>query len=199
MELLQNLGTRKSRSGKSYQSMGVFLCPHCNLVVERLLNAGRKQISCGCRPTIRQTVHGYSRRGIRHPLYYVWKGMVRRCSVTTCTSYQYYGGRGIKVCDEWRQDIGAFIAWSVHNGWRAGYEIDRIDNNGDYTPHNCRYVTPTVNKRNRSNVKLNPDTVREIRWLNSVGIARKELASITGVTHCTISDVIRNITWQNIV
>lgn len=75
--------------------------------------------------------------------------MIRRCYSESYTAYPDYGGRGIRVCDEWREDTTAFIEWALANQTSRGLHLDRIDNDGDYTPDNCRFVTPTVNGRNR--------------------------------------------------
>lgn len=81
-------------------------------------------------------------------LHEVWKEMKRR------VKGKYYGTmvykkKGIKVCDEW-QDAKPFLDWSIQNGYKEGLQLDRIDNDGDYSPENCRWVTPKENARNRA-------------------------------------------------
>jgi hypothetical protein len=76
--------------------------------------------------------------------------MKRRCDDPKVRMYRYYGGRGIRVCEEWRNDYHAFKVWSVQHGFRDGLEIDRIDNDGNYEPSNCRYVTKRENLKNRN-------------------------------------------------
>ena len=63
--------------------------------------------------------------------------------------YKDYGGRGIKVCDEWLDDFKAFYDWSMKNGYLSGLQIDRIDNDGNYNPKNCRWVERAINSSNR--------------------------------------------------
>ena len=76
-----------------------------------------------------------------------------RCYSKNCFHYKNYGGRGIKVCDEWLVGTDNFIKWARENGFKLGLEIDRIDNNGNYSPSNCRFVTRKENCRNtRKNV-----------------------------------------------
>ena len=76
-------------------------------------------------------------------------GMIRRCTDERCASFRYYGGRGISVCQEWRDSPARFIAWAITNGYRTGLEIDRINNDGNYEPDNCRWVTHSVNQLNK--------------------------------------------------
>lgn len=74
--------------------------------------------------------------------------MRRRCYYVKDKHFKDYGGRGIAVCESWRQSYCDFREWAVKNGYKAGVQIDRIDNAGNYEPANCRWVTPTINARN---------------------------------------------------
>ena len=85
-------------------------------------------------------------------LFNLWQTMKARCENPRREKYKDYGGRGIKVCEEW-QNASAFVMWALVNGYAEGLQIDRIDNNGDYSPENCRFVTPKENSRNRRNTK----------------------------------------------
>jgi len=78
----------------------------------------------------------------------VWKGIVQRCKNPNSTKYENYGGRGIIVCAEWASSYATFKKWALTNGYTDELYIDRVDNNGDYSPHNCRFVTVTENNRN---------------------------------------------------
>ena len=79
----------------------------------------------------------------------LYKNIKARCYILSCSSYKYYGGRGITLCDNWLSDKFEFIMWAIKSGYKIGLEIDRINVNGLYSPENCRWVTHGENCRNR--------------------------------------------------
>ncbi len=87
---------------------------------------------------------------MEHPLYGVWARMNNRCTNPNYKGYHCYGARGIRMCSEWN-DFNVFYEWAIANGYSEGLEIDRRDNDGNYEPENCRFVTSKVNQNNRSN------------------------------------------------
>lgn len=90
------------------------------------------------------------KHGLRHHrLYKVWLAMKDRCSNKNNKSYVNYGAKGVTVCDLWKRSASEFINWSINNGWKRGLQIDRINNDGDYSPGNCRFVTINENVKNR--------------------------------------------------
>ena len=84
-----------------------------------------------------------------HPLYDVWRGMISRCHNPNHPKFVNWGGRGITVCKAWREDVWAFIRWAERNDYQKGLEIDRKNNNGNYTPKNCHFVTDREQANNR--------------------------------------------------
>lgn len=138
--------------------------------VYRLKNGGKK--SCGCLSKSSQhkaKTNGY----VLHPLYACYYRMRRRCESKADKSYLRYGGRGIKVCDEWKNDIMAFIKWGIENGYQEGLSIDRIDNDGDYSPDNCRWADATQQSNNRRTNKFvtyKGETHTVAEWSRIVGI-----------------------------
>jgi len=107
--------------------------------------------SCGCQKTkqlsyagSKRTKHGDSKTS----LYKRWTGMLQRCENPNNSAYGNYGGRGISVCDEWHDYI-VFKEWALANGYKKGLSIDRIDNDGNYGPDNCRWTTYAVQLSNR--------------------------------------------------
>lgn len=101
-------------------------------------------------------------RGTRCSLYSSWQGMKQRCLNPRNPKYPRYGGRGIKVCHDWL-DIKGFMNWAYANGWEQGLTIDRIDNDGDYCPANCRWVSVHENSRKKRTTKISHETAELIR------------------------------------
>ena len=87
-------------------------------------------------------------------LYYIWKDMKSRCLNPKDKSYKYYGSRGIKVCEEWKNNMANFIEWALENGWKKGLTIDRKNNDGNYEPKNCSFVTRLQQMNNTRRAKL---------------------------------------------
>jgi DNA-binding transcriptional regulator YiaG len=129
--------------------------------------------------------HGHALAGKETATYICWRNMISRCENKNQKDYKYYGGRGIQVCERWRTDFTSFLRDMGEKP--KGMSIDRIDNNGDYEPSNCRWETHTNQMNNKRNSVL---ITREGLTLNASEWARR-----IGVDHHTIARWHRKGTW----
>lgn len=124
-------------------------CGNRTVVTGNNLKSGNVR-SCGClgrecKPPI-QIKHGNLKYGEkREKLYNIWVAMKQRCYNPNDANYHRYGGRGITVCDEWRNDYSVFKEWCLTNGYKEKLDLDRRDNDGNYEPSNCRFVSHKEN------------------------------------------------------
>lgn len=153
--LKEDLGKLYATENSKYkQHYGIFECQYCGEYFKSLIHhvksGGTK--SCGCynkqSAKERHTTHGLT----KHPLYNTWNDMKKRCYNPKYKNYIHYGGRGIKVYEEWKIDFLTFYNWAIQNGWVKGLSIDRIDVNGNYEPDNCRWVTQEIQCRNTRDI-----------------------------------------------
>lgn len=138
--------------GKEPGRGAIYLC-RCTCgswrVIRRQDLATGKSQSCGCARREKLYRHG----GTGSRLFSIWHTMKDRCCRPQNTNYRLYGGRGIRVCDEWKNDFESFRRWALSNGYSDELTLDRIDNDGDYEPNNCRWCTPKEQSNNtRQNV-----------------------------------------------
>lgn len=143
-------------------------CGGTTTVDGRDLRRGRTQ-SCGCNK------EKYGSKLLEKKLYAVWSYMRTRVNNLNCKDYPNYGGRGIKICLEWENDFLVFQSWALHNGYRpdSNLTLDRKDNDGNYEPDNCRWVTMLEQARNkRNNVWLEYDgiTLTATEWARKLSV-----------------------------
>lgn len=141
--------------------------------------------SCGC--LVAETNKKHGKRDTK--LYLVWKGIKNRCYNSNTKRYRDYGGRGIAVCSEWKDDFQAFYDWSMSNGYKEGLSIDRIDNDKGYSPDNCRFVNYKIqgrNKRNNKNYTINGETHCLSEWCEILGLNYKRTWKRINTFHWSI-------------
>ena len=195
MQLIRKLGI--ILVGNWRISFGLFLCPFCLQEVERQLSNGKRQESCGCvtKELIGQSNFKHGQSNTR--LYWVYANIKQRCTNPNNEDYKDYGGRGITVYPEWTEFI-PFRDWALDNGYKDSLQIDRINNNGNYSPNNCRFVTSAENTQNRRTTKLNREKANEIRELYNIDkYTIKELTKIYNIALDTIYKIINNKIWKN--
>ena len=142
-------------------------CGNNIVVITGNLKSNRVK-SCGClkvqKLIERSTIHNQ-----RHSkLYEVWKSIKQRCFNPNNSSYKNYGGRGITMCDEWKNDFTSFLNWSINNGYSIGLTIDRVNNDWNYCPNNCRWVDRRIQANNtRCNklITINNKTDTLANWI----------------------------------
>jgi hypothetical protein len=138
--------------------------------------------SCGC-AIPEQVSARFKTHGLKaHRLYNIWFKMIRRCSSPLSQDWNRYGGRGIRVCERWH-DIHNFVA-DMDSSFKKGLTIDRIDNDGDYTPENCRWATDLEQNRNKNNN----------RWIEADG-ERKLLCDWAVDLGCYPSTILSRLSW----
>lgn len=129
--------------------------------------------------------------------YQTWKGMRERCYDPNSTRYYRYGGRGITVCDSWRESFTTFYADMGAKPFK-GATIERVDNDKGYFPNNCIWLSRKENNRTNSNCKLNVEQVKKIRAEYSTNSRIKNLATKYNVTERNIHHIIAKETWDDI-
>ena len=152
-------------SGKK-KRYGLYKC-FCGNEFECLkttINTNRKT-HCGCKTkeinAKSSTKHGlYNSR-----LYKIRQNMIQRCTNSKVPNYSSYGGRGIIVCNEWKNDLLSFYNWALENGYQEDLSIDRIDPNGNYEPNNCQWVNKSIQSRNTRILRTdNKSGYRGVVW-----------------------------------
>ena len=153
--------------------------------------------SCGCLRTdtvvARSTKHGYSTSTYKAKIYWVWADMIGRCHNTAHKRYKDYGGRGIFVCDKWRNFKG-FIEDMGETP--DGLTLDRIDNDKGYSKDNCRWATYAEQNQNRRYNTLNLLLVKEMRNVGH-SLTYREIGVMYGVYHGTVGKIMRNEMWSD--
>lgn len=152
-------------------------CGQSKTVLGEHLKKGRTK-SCGCAKSESSSKRFKKHGGRNSKLYRIWSNMKDRCNNPDCKAYRDYGGRGIKVCEEWTDDFSAFQKWALANGYKEGLTIDRKDNDKGYSPDNCRWTDRKIQGNNK----------RNCRYITYKGQRKTvaEWSEITGIPHETL-------------
>ena len=137
-------------------------------------------LSCGCLGAERRFCASYKHGSIGTRLYRIWSGMIERCHNPNNRNYKNYGSRGIIVCNEWRLDFTAFQTWALANGYQDDLTIDRKENDGPYSPQNCRWISlkeQQNHKRDNRLLTFNGETHNITEWAKITGINRGTISS----------------------
>lgn len=200
-KLIQDLGMQyPTATSKQKTRYGLYLC-QCGTEFKCMSKSIRykETISCGCYRIKRATNlwkefnHPIKHNLTNTRLYKVWSGIKTRCSNENRKDFQYYGGRNISICDEWRNDFISFYNWAMSNGYQDNLTIDRIDTNGNYEPSNCRWAT----MKEQSETKRNPIfrnkkgysfVTSENRYISYITVNKKVYKKYSG----TMEEAIKN-------
>nr|DAY75418.1 MAG TPA: PVL ORF-50-like family [Caudoviricetes sp.] len=178
----------KEKKGKNFRYYWKCKCKCGKEVIRRsdglLDNRGYK--SCGCYREKILKEHNFKINNPRKShgmtntrLYKIYAKIKERCYYEKYPEFHLYGGRGIKMCDEWEKDFITFYNWAMENGYNEKLSIDRIDFNGDYEPSNCRWadkITQANNKRNNIRLTYNGETHTMPEWARILGLPYSTLA-----------------------
>lgn len=192
MKLIKDLDIRdiyqpRANNIKRFR-FALFLCPVCGNEVERKKADGLKQKRC-CGGKSKIAPKG-------SPLHNRYIGMTQRCWDKNAANYSSYGGRGIGVCDAWR-NFDNFASWALANGFDCNKQLDRIDNEKGYSPDNCRFIDCSDNQRNkRNNIHTRGEVVEIIRLYVCTPISIAELAEKFNDSQGNISNIIRKRAWD---
>jgi hypothetical protein len=176
MNRLTILESKIKKIGRNLYSKYICSCGNERYYQERQVNIGRIK-SCGClkKERISKLKFKDGLKAENLKLYQVWASMRKRCVNEKDTGFSKYGARGISVCNDWNTSFKSFYIWSINNGYNIGLSIDRINNDGNYEPENCRWTTCSVQAKNtrrslgenkaqlvKNDLKLNNCTMLEI-------------------------------------
>lgn len=172
-----------------YIKLGKFKC-HCgNEFITRISSLKSKHTnSCGCLNKRRVKEANSTHKLSKSPLYFTWKRMLKRCYDENSQDYNNYGARGINVCEEWKNNPINFVNWCNNNGYKKGLSIDRINNDGNYEPSNCRWVNMKEQARNRRSSRLLP--------FNGKMISMAEYCEINKISYAAISKRLNELGWD---
>jgi len=148
MKIISDLGMLYStKNSKVKTRFAMFECSSCKEEIKIAISNAKRETRTICK-TCRSNKNKLIYFASKTRLYRIWFGIKKRCGSVKNTVYIYYGGRGISVCSEWGDNFINFREWALQNGYSDDLSIDRINNDGDYEPSNCRWATRATQARN---------------------------------------------------
>ena len=204
MELIRKLDTRLPKNpragGVKWERWALFECPYCLSVVEKMILNGLRNQSCGCSAIKlrikKMTKHGDSKKT---RIYRIWSNMKSRCYVAKSTRFRFYGEKGIKVCDDWKNSYIEFKKWALSHGYSKDLVIDRVDSNLDYCPENCRWITAKLNNHfaGIKNRRFSVKEISKIRELyKNISVSQRMIAKVYSTSQTVIGYIVNNKTYQ---
>lgn len=182
-------------------SLVTYTCGTCGAERRLKFRAGKVDLSKDCHTCAGKKTKvaewSMSHGGHKTRLYQVWCQMKQRCSWPKSNAWVYYGGKGITVCEEWKESFAAFRNWALAAGYAYGLIIDRFDNSKGYFPENCHWATHAESGQNTSHTKLTVADVCVIRDLARIGVGSKLLAALYRVDISTVSNIKGRYSWKS--
>lgn len=179
LKLLEIVGSNKHK-----KRIGKYRC-FCGKTFETLLASVKNKLtqSCGCYSSFNSKNNHLLKHGESSSRLSNIRSKIRqRCTNPNCEDFYNYGGRGITVCEEWRNDFTKFRDWALANGYSDELEIDRIDVNGNYEPSNCRWVNESIQRTNqrinrvkKSALPIGVSIKNNGRYQSSIGVKYKRI------------------------
>lgn len=166
-----------TKNNKAYWKCRCDCGNFCDVPAQTLLNGTVTSCGCNRKEAMKKVAFKHGLRDTR--LYQIWCNMKSRCYNENSNRYERYGGRGITICDEWLNDPQAFYDWAMSHGYDDTLSIDRIDNDGNYEPSNCRWISNKEQSNNRSSnhlITYEGKTMNMTQWSEYLGIPRKTLS-----------------------
>lgn len=163
-------------------------------------------ISCGCKTNELKAKGATKHGGSYSRLYGIHEGMMARCFNPNSCRYSRYGKRGITVCNEWKSNFKEFESWALQNGYRDDLTIERVNNDGNYEPDNCKWIPAKDQFKNRTfergskrwMAKLKETDIPEIRFLLSKGFSQQKIGDMYGVSREAVRSIKNNKSWRHV-